>query len=321
MAVYTDVGDAEIAAFAAAYDIGRVISLKGIAEGVENTNYALTTDRGAYVLTLYERRTAAQDLPYFLGLMEHLAAAGLPCPTPVRGRDGECLRTLKGRPAAVLTWLGGLWPRDPGPAHCRAVGAALARVHRAGQGYAMTRANTLSLTAWPGLLAQARAVADGFDDGLADRAEATLEVLAAAWPKDLPRGHIHGDLFPDNVFFTDGRITGLIDFYFACEDDFAYDLAVTLNAWAFAADGSVLRGHARALADGYESVRPLCAAERAALPVLCRGAAMRFFLTRLFDWANTPDGALVVRRDPMEYWRRAQFHAGVRDVGDYGLTP
>lgn len=321
MAVYTDVSDADIRAFAAQYDVGDVISFKGIAEGIENTNFVLQASAGRFILTLYERRVDPADLPYFLGLMEHLSARGVPCPVPVSARDGNALRALAGRPAALFTWLDGLWPQAPDAAQCRAAGTALAAIHGAGRGFSMTRRNALSIGEWPALLNASRAVADDIEPGLAERAASAMARVTARWPRGLPSGHIHADLFPDNVFFSGETITGLIDFYFACQDALAYDLAITLNAWVFDGDGAWSPARARAMIGGYEAKRPLTPMERAALPTLCAGAALRFFLTRLYDWARTPADALVVRKDPMEYWRRACFHADVGDVSDYGLTP
>ncbi len=319
MAVYTEVTDEALAAFLTDYGIGSMVAFRGIAEGVENSNYALKTTSGDFILTLYEKRVDPADLPWFLGLMEHLVARGITCPRPVRGRDGEALRMLAGRHAAITTFLPGVWPRRVRAAHCGPVGAALARLHLAGAGYAPKRENALGARGWRPLLDRLRARADEVRPGLmAELDEALTEVLAA-WPAALPAGHIHADLFPDNVFFLEDRLSGLIDFYFAATDFLAYDVAVCLNAWCFEPDFSfnVTKGHA--LLSAYEAIRPLSPGEKAALPVLCRGAALRFLLTRLYDWLNTPDGALVTRKDPMEYVSRLRFHRAARDGHAYGL--
>lgn len=319
MAVYTEVGDEDLVAFAAAYDIGEVLACKGIAEGVENTNYLLTTTTGAYILTLYEKRVNPADLPFFLGLMEHLSARDLPCPVPLKGRDGEALRRLCGRPAAVVTFLPGMWPRRPTVEHCLELGSTLAAFHLGGADFAMRRANDLTVDAWRPLLARTEDRADEVRRGLGGQLNAELDILEARWPRDLPSGVIHADLFPDNVFFRNGRVSGVIDFYFACTDAFAYDLAICLNAWCFEPDLSFNVTKARRLLNGYRRVRPLGAGEMELLPLLARGAAMRFLLTRLYDWIHTPDGALVVRKDPLEYEAKLRFHAGVSDIGAYGL--
>ena len=319
MAVYTDVSDEALTGFLGEYGIGGLVAFRGIAEGVENSNFSLRTTSGDYILTLYERRVDPADLPWFLGLMQHLAAHGITCPLPVAGLDGEALRMLCGRHAAITTFLPGVWPRRVQQAHCAPLGEALARLHLAGSSYAPTRANALGPQSWPPLLDRCRARADEVQPGLADELDAAASGILAAWPGGLPVGHIHADLFPDNVFFLGGALSGLIDFYFACTDILAYDIAVCINAWCFETDLSFNVTRARALLRGYSAVRPLSADEGAALPVLAQGAALRFLLTRLFDWLNTPPGALVTRKSPIEYLRRLRFHLGVRDVRHYGI--
>ena len=319
MAVYTDVSDDDLRAFAALYDIGEVLSCKGIAEGVENSNFLVTTERGNFILTLYEKRVAPRDLPFFIALMEHLARHGVACPTPVPGRDGIALRELCGRPAAIVTFLAGMWPRRILPFHCAALGRALAELHRAGASFRMTRANDLAVAGWRSLFESCRTRAAEAQPGLAEELAAELVLLETLWPRDLPMGVIHADLFPDNVFFRDHELSGLIDFYFACTDFLAYDLAICLNAWCFEADASFNVTKARLLLDGYRRERPLGPGELAALPVLARGSALRFLLTRLFDWLNPPAGALVRPKDPLEYLRKLRFHRAITDPGGYGL--
>ena len=293
MAVYTDVTDTELETFLADYDLGSMLAFKGIAEGVENSNYLLHTEAGFYILTLYEKRVDEADLPFFLGLMEHLGARGISCPLPVRARDGLSLRRLAGRPAVIVGFLDGMWVRRPKPAHCAAVGSALAAMHEAGTGYALERENALSRDHWRALFEPSRDRADQVRAGLGDLIDAELDALDTLWPASLPRGIIHADLFPDNVFFLKDRLSGLIDFYFACNDSLAYDIAICLNAWCFEPDNSFNVTKARAFLNAYRERRPLTGDERAALPVLARGAALRFLLTRLHDWLAVPAGALV----------------------------
>jgi homoserine kinase type II len=319
MAVYTEVTDEALAAFLTDYDIGSMVAFRGIAEGVENSNYSLRTTAGDFILTLYEKRVNPTDLPWFLGLMEHLATRGIVCPLPVHGRDGAALRHLCGRYAAITNFLPGVWPRRVRPEHCGPLGAALAALHEAGRGYAPTRRNALGPEDWMPLLERSRGRADNVQPGLADELDRALADILAAWPRGLPVGHIHGDLFPDNVFFLDGKLSGLIDFYFAATDILAYDLAVCLNAWCFEPDFSFNVTKARAMLRAYDGTRALSDAERSALPVLCRGAAIRFLLTRLYDWLNTPPGALVTRKDPVEYLRRLRFHLTARGAYAYGI--
>lgn len=319
MAVYTEVADDELARFIDRYGLGEVISCKGIAEGVENTNYLVHTARGRFILTLYEKRVRREDLPFFLGLMEHLANAGLTCPTPVRDRNGAMLNELAGRPAALVTFLDGMWIRRPRPEHCQAVGQALAKLHLAGRDFALTRENALGPQGWGDLFSRFEHRADEISPGLAAEIRRELDELLPNWPKSLPAGVIHADLFPDNVFFRSSELSGLIDFYFACNDYFAYDIAICLNAWCFEQDYSFNITKSRALLKGYEQARVLEELERRALPVLARGAALRFLLTRAYDWLHTSQSALVKPHNPLEYLRRLRFHRTVRSVSEYGL--
>ena len=296
-----------------------MVSYKGIAEGVENSNFLLQTTTGTYILTLYEKRVAPEDLPFFIGLMEHLAARGISCPTPLHGRDGEALRALCGRPAAIISFLEGVWPRRIQPYHCQGLGAALAEMHLAGSDFAMARPNALSLPGWRPLFEACAGRAHEVRPGLAEALGDELGWLEGHWPSGLPTGVIHADLFPDNVFFLGERLSGLIDFYFACNDTFAYDLAVCLNAWCFEPDNAFNITKARALLQAYRAVRPFSEAELQALPLLARGAALRFLLTRLYDWLNHPPGAFVRPKDPTEYWKKLSFHREARGPEAYGL--
>jgi homoserine kinase type II len=319
MAVYTDVSFEELEQFLANYDVGKPRSFKGIAEGVENSNFYLQTDRDAFFLTLYEKRVRSEDLPFFLGLMDHLAAKGIPCPVPAHDRHGKLAATLNGRPAALLTFLDGVSLKKPDALHCAAVGRALAAMHEAGKDFGLKRENALNLQGWRELEDSTRDGADSVQEGLAALIGTTLERLSREWPGDLPGGVIHGDLFPDNVLFMDGKVSGLIDFYFACNDAFAYDLAVMLNAWCFEPDGAYNVTKSRALIAAYEQQRPLTLPEISALPTLARGAALRFLLTRLYDWLNPSPQALVRPKDPKEYSRKLRFHQKVRSAAEYGL--
>ena len=319
MAVYTDVPAEELAAFLGDYEIGELLAYKGIAEGVENSNFLVHTGRGYFILTLYEKRVAPGDLPFFLGLMEHLANKGLTCPQPVKNRHGAVLGTLGGRPAAIVTFLEGMWSRQPHAGHCAAVGEALAKLHRAGADFPLRRANALSVGGWRPLFKAAAARATEVCSGLEQALDAELSFLEHAWPTDLPRGVIHADLFPDNVFFLHGQLSGLIDFYFACTDTLAYDLAICLNAWCFEQDHTFNVTKGRALLEAYARIRPLSGAERARLPLLARGAALRFLLTRLVDWLEVRPGALVKPKDPLEYFRKLQFHQTLSSARDYGI--
>lgn len=319
MAVYTAISDEDLASFLADYDIGDPLSFSGIAEGVENTNFMVRTTTGTYILTLYEKRVNPDDLPFFLNLMSHLADKGLSCPRPVLAKSGEALGTLNGRPAAIVTFLDGVWHRKVMPVHCRALGTELARMHAMGADFPMVRENSLSVQSWRPLLESCGPQADSVKPGLYAFLEAEIDFLEKNWPADLPRGVVHADLFQDNVFFLGDELSGFIDFYFACTDMLVYDLAICLNAWCFENDGSFNITKARLMITAYESVRKLSDAELAALPVLARGSATRFLLTRLYDWLNHPEGAFVKPKDPMEYHRKLSFHQSVTSSAGYGI--
>ncbi|MEA2841124.1 MAG: homoserine kinase type [Methylobacteriaceae bacterium] len=320
MAVYTEVSDEELLAFLQAYDLGPVLSFKGIAEGVENSNFMLHTQSGYYFLTLYEKRVREEDLPFFLGLMFHLSQRGITCPQPVKNRTGEVLGRLAGRPAAIVTFLEGMSPRRPDAAQCAQIGGMAARLHQAGEGFPLRRPNALSLPGWRPLYHAAAPRADEVVPGLRAILDQELTFQEQHFPSGLPDGVIHADLFPDNVFFLDGVCSGMIDFYFACNDAFAYEIAICLNAWCFEADASFNMTKGMALLAGYEGVRPLDERERDALPILARGSALRFLLTRLVDWLNVPPGALVKPKDPIEYLRKLRFHQKVASAREFGLA-
>jgi homoserine kinase type II len=320
MAVYTDITEGELGAFLKEYPVGNLLSYKGIAEGSENSNFLLHTSAGAYILTLYEKRVERADLPFFLGLMEHLAKKGISCPLPVHRRDGAVIGEVAGRPAALITFLEGMWLRKPSPVHCREVGRALAALHLAGSDFPLSRPNALAIDGWRELWEGARPRAEEVETGLVREVDADFDLLAREWPKALPAGIIHADLFPDNVFFLGETLSGLIDFYFACNDFYAYDVATCLNAWCFEKDHAFNLTKGTALLSGYQSVRPLTPPEVEALPVLARGSALRFMLTRLYDWLTIPDGALVQKRDPLEYVRKLRFHRHVTSASEYGIA-
>ncbi len=320
MAVYTEVTPDDLTRLLDAYDVGTLVSVKGIAEGVSNSNFLLETDQNRFILTLYEQAMAPEDVPFFLNLMQHLAQHGISCPLPIARRDGALSSEVASRPAALVSFLDGRGVRFPQPDHCAAVGTALAQLHLAGQNFSMHRDNALGHAHWRALYTRNTKQVDQVMPDMAHEIECELDRLDAAWPQDLPVGIIHADLFPDNVFFQNSQLSGLIDFYFACDDFLAYDLAICLNAWCFEADLTFNLTKSQKMIGAYEAHRPLTGAERDALPLLCTGAAMRFLLTRLHDWLNPVAGALVKPHDPVQYLRRLRFHKNAASLRDYGVT-
>ncbi|WP_426165470.1 homoserine kinase [Sandarakinorhabdus sp. DWP1-3-1] len=309
MAVFTPVTAADLETFLTRYDIGEATSFKGIAEGVQNSNFLLETTRGRYILTLYEDRVETAALPWFLALTTHLADKRLPVPRPIVDRQGFALQRLNDRPACLIEFVPGVSITDPSVAQSHEVGAALGRLHRAVDDFTAERANDLGQPHWPAMAGKCDGRTGSIDPALPDLIDAAL-AATTAWPSDLPRATVHTDLFPDNVLMLGGRITGLIDFYFACTDLIAYDYMTTHSAWCFSPDGATYHpARAAALAAGHAETRGLSAAEVAALPLLGQGAALRFVLTRAYDWLNTPADALVTRKDPMAFGRRLAWYA------------
>lgn len=319
MAVYTDISDADLAQLLDQYTLGPALALKGIAEGVENTNFFLETPAGRFILTIFERRVRAEDLPFFMAVKAHLASRGIPCPAPQQTKAGRLIATVAGKPCAIVSFLNGVSPKRPSAADCQAIGQMLGRMHMALADFPSQRANALGRFAWRGLIAPRVEAVEQLQPNLANTIAKDLDLIEQLWPEGLPQGVIHADLFPDNALLLDHQVGGIIDFYFACTDALAYDIAVCLNAWCFEPDRSFNLTKSRALLQGYQGVRALTPLEQAALPMLALGAAMRFFATRLADWAAAPPGALVRPKDPMDFAHRLAFHRQVRDPADYGL--
>ncbi|QNT77348.1 homoserine kinase [Entomobacter blattae] len=314
MAVYTNLAEEKLRAFLLLFDVGELLTFSGISEGVENSNFFVQTTRARYILTLFEKRVSSQDLPWFMELMQFLHAQGIHCPRPVMDRSGTIIHLLEGRPATLTTFLNGQWKKNPHQQDCRALGVAMAKFHWAGKGFVQERLNSVGIHTWRGLWAQCEEKAEIFEAGLSTKIGRLLTTVEQQWPSQhagLPRGQIHADLFPDNVFFEGDVISGIIDFYFACTDFLAYDVAIALNAWCF--DKSFLPENVKALLDGYRSVRHFQPQEWQSLPILCLGAALRFFLTRLHDWFATPEGAHVIKKDPREYMMKLDFFSQQRD--------
>jgi homoserine kinase type II len=319
MAVYTQITADDLTEVLTRFDVGALVSFKGIAEGVENTNYDVETSTGRYILTLVEKRASGEELPFYVGFMNHLRMKGIPCPAVIAQRDGGEVFTLHGRPALLTEFLDGAWPREITPNHCQAIGELLGAMHKAGRDFTMKRKNAMSLPAWNSLVHACAERADEVEKGLFDFLDAELLYLEKNWPKYLPRGAVHADLFPDNVFFKGDEVSGVIDFYFSCTDSLAYDLMLTLNPWCFDWKGELDKEKSRALLETYHRTRPLTKNEIKALPFFGRAAAMRIVATRLYDWLNPVEGALVRAKDPMEHVKILRFHQKASSAADYGF--
>ena len=316
MAVYTQVSDADIEDFLKYYNIGTLQKLTGIPQGVENTNYFLDTTTGRYILTLFEKRVNPLDLPYFLGFSEHLSVQNIPCPHPIRDKQGEIIRKLLGKSATIISFLKGSWKADPSVTECAKAGAFFANLHRRQAGFALNRPNSLSLAGWKELYVKIKSELHIIDTHLSDYIAEELNYLEKNFPHHLPIGHIHADLFPDNVFFDDNNISGVIDFYFSCTDILAYDLAICVNAWCFDRDFQFNSAKAEALLKEYQEIRPLSVEEKASLQCLARGASLRFLLTRSHDWIFHDKNALVSPKNPLEYFEILQYHRD-NDIAQY----
>lgn len=316
MAVYTQLGPEQVGALLARYDVGKLVALKGIAEGVENSNFYVQTTQSCFILTLYESRVNPDDLPFFYALLKHLHDAGCKVPQFMADREGQWLQTVEGKPACLIEFLNGVSVTQPTAAQARSTGAALGQMHHALTDFTLSRPNSLGVSAWRPLAM--RCTIDGLDSispGLSERILSECNYLEAQWPSHLPVAAIHADLFPDNVLMLGDDVTGLIDFYFACTEIRAYDLAVTHSAWCFSNDGSAFDFEVSAgLVSGYADFMPLDSQTVAALPILLRGACLRFLLTRCYDWINTPANALVTRKDPLAFLRRLDFYSDAGQV-------
>ena len=318
MAVYTKVTFEELSEFLKQFDIGVLVSLTGISEGIENTNYLVRTDKARFILTLYEKRVNPQELPYFLDLMSHLERKGVACPLPVAAKNGEILLPLCEKKACLTTFLNGKSVAQITPEHCAQLGGAMAKMHLAGQDFAGFRKNDLSIDGWEKLIDKIGKAADTVADGLFEEMAETFQTVKSRFPSDLPQGVIHADLFPDNVFFSDEKLSGIIDFYFACNDALVYELAVCLNAWCFDQDTWDFNpAKAKNMIEEYDRIRPLSDAEKEALPILALGSALRFLLTRTYDWLNRVPGALVTPKNPLEYVKKLRFHKKIQNYLDY----
>lgn len=319
MAVYTNITEEQLEELLNQYSIGCPKALHKITKGIENSNFILETTLGKYILTIYEKRIDTSDLPFFLQLKQYLAQQQFPCPEPIKTTDDQLIVTVASKPAAIISFLTGKEIFQVRTIHCYEVGKALALLHQQSQGFSMQRANDFGLNRWQIMTESLACNADRLHPGLKDFLLQEMDYLQTNWPTELPTGIIHADLFPDNVFFTNNQFSGMIDFYFACNDLLAFDIAICLNAWCYEPNGEFNITKSQQLIAGYQQHRPLSSEELAALPILASGAAMRFLLTRLNDWIYPSENALVVPKDPMEYYHKLLFHKGLTKASAYGV--
>jgi homoserine kinase type II len=310
VAVYTHIGAEDMEALVTQFGAGSLISAKGIAEGVENSNYLVDTTQGRFILTVYEKRVRKGDLPFFLSLTSHLADKGCAVPRARNAVDGSATVAWRGKSIALIEFSNGLSVSNPTPHQAREVGAALGRLHSAVKDFPLNRPNDLGLSDWVELAKSCGNDLDAIAPGLKLRVEDECAFLQEHWPHQLPRCVIHADLFPDNVLMNRNEVCAIIDFYFACTEVRAWDLAIAHSAWSFSPDGRIYNGAiGRALIEGYERAHGRAPQERQAFNILARGACLRFLLTRAWDWLNTPADALVTRKDPLAFLRRLDHYA------------
>ena len=320
MAVYTKLSKNDLENFFSKYNLGKLINYKEIEEGIENTNYFIKTEKGQFILTLYEKRVEEKDLPFFIGLMKNLFDKKFPAPEPVINKNGNYISEIKGKKAAVISFLKGRAKNILNPNHCYEVGLYTGKLHLITKDLPGKRNNELSVVSWRKIYNKVKNNCEKIHPNLTKIIEKNLKIIENKWPKKLPSGIIHADLFPDNIFFDNEKLTGIIDYYFSCKDFYAFEIAICLNALCFEGKNENLSFNvtkAKKFIDGYSSIRKLSNEEKDSLKILCQGAAMRFLLTRVFDYLNLTEGAIVKIKDPLEYLKRLEFHESVKDYKDY----
>jgi len=320
MAVYTKLSADELKDFFSKYDLGKLINHKEIKEGIENTNYFTQTENGKFILTLYEKRVDEKDLPFFISLMKNLFDKNFPCPNPIINKNGNYISEIKNKKAAVISFLNGTAKKILSPNECYQVGIYTAKLHSITKDLTGKRKNKLSVNSWREIYNKIRNDCSKIHKNLPKIIEKNLNEIENNWPKNIPSGIIHADLFPDNIFFNGNKLSGIIDYYFSCYDYYAFEIAICLNALCFEGQNQNLSFNvtkAKKFIDGYSSIRALTEEEKKSLKVLCQGAATRFLLTRVFDYLNLTEGAIVKIKDPVEYLKRLEFHDNVKNYQDY----
>ena len=320
MAVYTKLNQSKIEEILSNYELGKLESFKGIEEGIENTNYFLSINKKKFILTIYEKRVKSEDLPFFSDLMSSLNKANFKCPAPISNNDNKTITNFEGKKLMIVSFLEGKAKQNLSPANCKSIGSEVAKMHELTKSLKVKRQNDLSVNSWRNLFYSVKDKCENIHKDLPRLIEENLNDVEKNWPKNLPKGIIHADLFHDNIFFNKDELSGIIDFYFSCEDFFAFEIAICFNALCF--DGSKENlsfnvTKAKHFIDGYSSVRKLSSSEKQSIKVLSQGAALRFLLTRVFDALNTVEGAMVKVKDPIEYLKRLEFHKNAKNHEDY----
>jgi len=320
MAIYTKLSENNLKEFLLKYNLGKLLNYKGIQEGIENTNYCIQTDKGKYILTVYEKRVDEKDLPFFMGLMKNLFNENFPSPEPIINKNGSYITEMIGKKAAIVSFVDGSAKKNLSPNNCYEVGIQTAKLHMITKNLSGKRENKLSINSWRKIYKNVQGDCAKIHPNLAKIVEKNLDEIENSWPKNIPSGIIHADLFPDNIFFKSNKLTGIIDFYFSCNDLYAFEIAICLNAFCFEGQKENLSFNvtkAKKFIDGYSSIRKLTEEEKESLKILCQGAAIRFLLTRVFDYLNLIEGAIVKIKDPIEYLKRLEFHNGIKNYHDY----
>jgi len=320
MAVYTKLSEKDLIEFLSKYNIGKIQKHEEIKEGIENTNYFIQTEKGKFILTVYEKRVEEQDLPFFVGLMKNLFDKKFPSPEPIINKNGNYISEILGKKAAVVSFLNGAAKKSLNPDDCHKIGINTAKLHLITKNLSGKRENKLSVNSWRKIYNKVKKDCSTIHPNLSQVIEKNLDEIEKNWPKNIPAGIIHADLFPDNIFFKNNELSGIIDFYFSCYDFYAFEIAICLNALCFEGKNENLSFNvtkAKKFIDGYSSIRKLDKSEKESLKILCQGAAIRFLLTRVFDYLNLIEGAIVKIKDPIEYLKRLEFHNNVKDYKDY----
>ncbi|MEY2910242.1 MAG: Homoserine kinase [Pseudomonadota bacterium] len=317
MAVYTKLEHQEVRQFLEQYNINNFKDYKGITEGVENTNYLIKTSEQDYILTIYEKRVDENDLPFFIKLLSYLSENKFPCPKPIANKNNEKINRIKNKNAALVTFLNGQSKNKITSEECFEIGKITAQLHEITKKFNINRKYNLSIENWESIFEKTIKQKIDLDESIIKKTKNYLNFLKDKWPKNLPQGIIHADLFPDNIFFTNNKVSGIIDFYFACNDFFAYEIAICINSLCFDNNSTFNMTKAKNLIDGYTSIRTLSEDEKKYLPILSMGAAMRFFLTRLYDFYHTDNKADVKIKDPFEYLKKIEFHSTIKNFNEY----